>query len=85
MKRALFEIMTNEWYDVRRTPPAGRFVLCVVEKELRSGNVEQELTVAAWNGFYWINQQHKRIEEKTVHIVAWYMYEKYNRNSIVYD
>lgn len=73
---ATFELLTNEWLRADGNKWIGRKVLCHF-----SDNRED---VCVWNGFYWIDQQGQRVTETIKHhILAFYVYEKYNENDII--
>ena len=44
-------ILTNEWTSVGEAyPPAGRVVLCIVERMLEGGRFSRRHDTAIWNG-----------------------------------
>lgn len=73
-------ILTNEWTPVREAyPPAGRVVLVVVSRVLKSGNIDVRYDIAVYNGFYWLDE-HTKVRKKFdfgESITDWYMFEKY--------
>ena len=73
MATTKYTIITNEWTDAQLYKPfRGRNVL------VRLANGEER--VLRWNGMYWITQKDVRWDE-TIYsrVVAWYMYEKYQK------
>lgn len=76
-------IVTNEWTSVRDGYPiAGRVVLVIVERMLKSGNIEFYHDTAIWNGMYWIDE--RTMTRKSLDlgegITKWYLFDKYFPN-----
>lgn len=73
-------IVTNEWTSVRDGYPiAGRVVLVMVSRLLKSGNIEVYHDTAIHNGLYWVDERtmtRKRYEAGEC-ITDWYMFDRY--------
>lgn len=77
-------VVTNEWTSVRDGYPiAGRVVLVVVSRVLKSGSIDVRYDTAIYNGFYWVDE-HTKVRKKFdfgESITDWYMFEKYRPRS----
>lgn len=73
-------ILTNEWTSVGEAyPPAGRVVLCIVERMLEGGRFSRRHDTAIWNGVEWLDERTKTRKELAFgeSITDWYMFDRY--------
>lgn len=73
-------VVTNEWTSVRDGYPiAGRVVLVIVGRMLKSGNIEFYHDTAIWNGSQWVDERTmtRKVFDVGESIRKWYMFEKY--------